>query len=173
MPTKGFSEPMTLLDLLTASSPCALHVVQTNESTLFDRAVAMITRAPKAAVRIVRGRKSASVAAFFDESAAALQFPYYFGENWNAFDEVMNELSWMPAEAYVLFFSSADLLLRDAPATDFLLLVETLTDVHAAYAKGPKLRFDAVFQGATPEAIASISARLNAANAPFDVIDAG
>jgi hypothetical protein len=164
---------MNVKDLLTASSACALHVVQTNESTLFDRASAMITQAPKTAVRIVRGRKSQSLDAFFDESAAALQFPYYFGENWNAFDEVINELSWMPAEGYVFFFSSADLLLCAATANDFRLLVETLCEVHDAYAKGPKLRFDAVFQGATPEAIATITARLRAANVSFDTIDAG
>jgi hypothetical protein len=155
------------------ASRCGLHVVQTDESTLCDRALAMITSAPKGAVRTIRGRKSRSLASFFDESAAALQFPYYFGENWNAFDEVVNDLSWLPAEAYVLLFSSADQLLHDAPGADFRILVETLSEVHAAYAKGPGLRFHAVFQCATPEAIADFSARLRASNVAFDEIDAG
>src|SRR5437899_6242680 len=149
---------MKLTDLLAAPPPCGLHVVQTDESTLFDRAVAIITSNPKAAVRTIRGRKSQSLASFFDESAAALQFPYYFGENWNAFDEVMGELSWLPAEAYLLLFTSADLLLRDASDADFRILVETLSEVHAAYAKGPKLVFHAAFQCATPETIADVSA---------------
>lgn len=164
---------MKLSDLPTALSACALHVIQTDESTLYDRALAVITGAPKVAVRWIRGRKSRSLSSFFDESAAALQFPYYFGENWSAFDECINELSWLPAEAYVLLFSNADLLLCDAPGDNFRILVETLSEVHAAYAEDPKLPFHAAFQCATSEAFASVSARLSAAGVAFDVIDAG
>jgi hypothetical protein len=29
------------------------------------------------------------------EFAASFQFPYYFGENWPAFDECINDLSWL------------------------------------------------------------------------------
>jgi len=36
------------------------------------------------AVRLVRGHKSRAVDGLFDEFAAALQFPYYFGANWAA-----------------------------------------------------------------------------------------
>lgn len=43
-------------------------------------------------VRELRGRKMATVSALFDEFAAALQFPYYFGENKDAFDECMRDL---------------------------------------------------------------------------------
>ena len=162
-----------LTDLLRGSPATGLHLVQTDESTLCDRVVALITSHPNAAIRIVRGTKSRTLDAFFDESAAALQFPYYFGENWSAFEEVIGELSSMPAEAYLFVFSSADVLLRDATSDDFRILVETLASQHVDYNKAGRCTFQAVFQCATADGIAAVSARLRAANALFDVVDAG
>ena len=46
-------------------------------------------------VRTVRGRKIRTVGRLFDEMAAALQFPYYFGENWPAFDECLADIDWL------------------------------------------------------------------------------
>jgi len=54
-------------------------------------------------VRFLRGRKMETYEALFDECAAALQFPWYFGENGNAFDECMSDLSWLPPKAGYLF----------------------------------------------------------------------
>jgi RNAse (barnase) inhibitor barstar len=39
---------------------------------------------------------------FYSELAAALQFPDYFGENPAAVAECLTDLSWMPADAYLL-----------------------------------------------------------------------
>jgi hypothetical protein len=41
----------------------------------------------RVAVRFLRGRKMTTTASLLDEFSAALQFPYYFGGNWDAFDE--------------------------------------------------------------------------------------
>jgi len=35
------------------------------------------------AVRFIRGKKSQDRVACFNEFSASLQFPYYFGENWD------------------------------------------------------------------------------------------
>jgi hypothetical protein len=50
-------------------------------------------------VRTLRGVKMQTVQQLFDEFAAALQFPWYFGENWAAFDECLTDLAWLPPEA--------------------------------------------------------------------------
>ncbi|WP_199922364.1 barstar family protein [Microterricola viridarii] len=43
-------------------------------------------------VRVVRGRKMRTLRPLFDEFAAALQFPLYFGENRDAFYERLSDL---------------------------------------------------------------------------------
>jgi hypothetical protein len=56
-----------------------------------------------------------NVSGLFNEFGAALQFPYYFGENWNAFDECIKDLSWLNASGYVLIVHDADqILIEDA-----------------------------------------------------------
>jgi hypothetical protein len=70
-----------------------------------------------------------SVVQVYDEFAAALQFPEYFGENWAAFDECLTDLEWLPPEAgYVVVFTDPLLVLDESP-DDFRVLVRTLTSV--------------------------------------------
>jgi hypothetical protein len=47
-------------------------------------------------VRGLRGRKMKTEDALYDECAAALQFPAYFGENWDALDECLSDIEWLP-----------------------------------------------------------------------------
>src|SRR6516162_7921723 len=78
-------------------------------------------------VKRIRGHKAKSTAALFDEMAAALQFPSYFGENWNALDECLNDLEWLPGDGYVLVFERApDLLAVESPA-ELESLLQVLT----------------------------------------------
>jgi hypothetical protein len=66
-------------------------------------------------VRRIRGSRSRTTAGLFDEMAAALQFPAYFGGNWNALRDMLSDLRWLPAEAYLLVVEGADELLADEP----------------------------------------------------------
>lgn len=62
-------------------------------------------------VRVVRGAKMPTVAAVFDEFAAALQFPYYFGANKDAFDECLRDWrDWLGDAPHLI------LIVRDADA---------------------------------------------------------
>lgn len=64
--------------------------------------------------RVVRGRKMRTLGGLFDEFAAALQFPLYFGENEDAFNECIAELETLPAgEGYVLTITEPDQVLAD------------------------------------------------------------
>jgi len=69
------------------------------------------------AVRILRGRKMSTGKAAFDEMSAALQFPYYFGENWNAVIDCLRDLAWMPAPGYVFVVTAANWLFKADPAS--------------------------------------------------------
>jgi len=52
--------------------------------------------------------------------AAALEFPGWFGENWDALEDCLSDLSWLPASGYVLVFEDA------RPGDDFGVLVDVL-----------------------------------------------
>ncbi|NEW41153.1 barstar family protein [Nocardia cyriacigeorgica] len=69
-------------------------------------------------VRELRGKKMRTVAGVLDEFAAALQFPYYFGNNKDAFDDCLRDLDdWLgSAEGYVVVVRDGGQLLADAPA---------------------------------------------------------
>ncbi|NUS42805.1 MAG: barstar family protein [Mycobacteriaceae bacterium] len=68
-------------------------------------------------VRDVRAAKMTTVAGVFDEFAAALQFPFYFGENKDAFDECLADLDDFVGLAfgYVVMVRDAELLLAAEP----------------------------------------------------------
>lgn len=53
---------------------------------------------------------------FLREAAQVMQFPDYYGGNWDAFDECVRDLSWLPANGYVLLFDHFDQLARQDPA---------------------------------------------------------
>lgn len=38
----------------------------------------------------------------FAAVATALQFPAYFGRNWDALDECLRDMTWLPSKGYVL-----------------------------------------------------------------------
>lgn len=87
-------------------------------------------------VRRLRGRKMRTVTALFDETAAALQFPDYFGENWNAFDECLSDMDWLPLSmGIVLVVSDPLVVLADAPSGELGVLVRQFSQAWGTYAE--------------------------------------
>jgi len=116
-----------------------------------------------AVVRIVRGKRCATKDRLFQEWAAALQFPAYFGENWDAFEECLSDLEWMPPGGLVLFLTRADRILADAAEVE----LNTLADILITAAKEwrtnhPIAPFHMVFH-AEPEDEAMARHRLSVA----------
>lgn len=76
----------------------------------------------------VRGDWCASETDLFREWSAALQFPYYFGFNWDAFNECVNDLDWLLVPEVIIVVANADLILRDEPDEQkiFLDIMRTL-----------------------------------------------
>jgi RNAse (barnase) inhibitor barstar len=82
-----------------------------------ERAADDLARSAPAGVvcRIVRGQRCESAAQLFREWGAALQFPSYFGHNWDAFEECLGDLEWLPGSAYVILVTNTERLLVDEP----------------------------------------------------------
>jgi len=99
------------------------------------------------AIRVVRGNKMRRLADLYDEFAAALQFPDYFGENWDALDECLTDLEWLPAAGYVLFVSNAVEVLKEESENQFVTFVSVLSRTCEEWARAkPPKPFHVLFQ---------------------------
>ncbi|MCB0087382.1 MAG: barstar family protein [Caldilineaceae bacterium] len=62
------------------------------------------------------GRTIQSKADFLTAVAAVLHFPPYFGHNWDAFEECIQDLSWLSAPGYVLLYEGVAHFAQQQPA---------------------------------------------------------
>ncbi|WP_405167118.1 barstar family protein [Nocardia sp. NBC_01499] len=100
-------------------------------------------------VRELRGTKMRTVARVFDEIAAAMQFPYYFGQNKDAFDECLRDLDDFVGEGtgyVVVIRDSADLLAEEPAEREWF--AEAMRDC-AEYWSRKGVSFRVVLQGET------------------------
>ena len=154
-----------------------LRVLVATESDACDLRAAL-SEDPTAGVvfRVVRGQKARTKPALFDEFAGALQFPLYFGENWDAFDECLADLSWLPGDAYVLLFVQSIHLLDKEPADEIQRLLKILEKVAEEWSSSkqrpnprPPRPFHVLLQ-CTKKEEPALRAKLTAAKASFDVL---
>lgn len=93
----------------------AFHIVGCSEAEIDNLVRSQALTLPSdCVIRLVRGQRCQTKHSLFQEFAASLQFPYYFGQNWDGFDECLSDLEWLPARTYILVISSADRLLMSA-----------------------------------------------------------
>jgi len=163
-------------ELLFKPEQPIFYVQVANESTFANLYLQLTSDYPQAAIRMVRGDKSKTLPDFFNEIGAALQFPYYFGENWDAFEECITDLSWLDGEAYLLMVNQANLLLQDTPQKDFQILMEVLSDAHQTWLTQPQIvnedehptAFN-VLLGCTDEHRSGLTQRLTDSGVKFQV----
>jgi RNAse (barnase) inhibitor barstar len=134
-----------------------LHVATADPAEVAD-AVAALNRYPGTVARVLRGPKMRTAAGLFDEFAAALQFPAYFGENWDALDECLTDLSWLPAQRYLIAITTAPEVLSRASPADRHKFWELLKRVAgeqggtaSGHSAGPPRVFRVVAQGPAEE----------------------
>jgi hypothetical protein len=104
-----------------------IQVVATSATAVTDACWAFKREEAGHVVRFLRGAKMVTAAGVFDQFGAALQFPYYFGENWPALSECIWDLSWLPATNYLLVVLDAAELLKGADE-EFTKLAGILRD---------------------------------------------
>lgn len=86
--------------------------------------------APQTVVCAVAGDRCRDAQSLFAEWSVALRFPDYFGHNWNALEECMNDLpDWLPAYRYVIVVKDADTLLSACPEAERRRLMAILLDI--------------------------------------------
>ena len=106
----------------------------------FDFAGRLRELPPFVYIAALDGRRMRSPAGLFAEFARALRFPDYFGHNWDALDECLNDLNWlMPLSSHkpvVVLVADAEELLQNEPELKKLLRLLSSTSV--AWNQPPK-----------------------------------
>ncbi len=103
---------MAAPDQLRSIKPPWVHLV------VFDRGEApasALAAPPGFAVRMVDGRRTKSKGELLAELARVFGFPAASGRNWDAVEELLADLEWLPAKGYLLIVTDADELLADDP----------------------------------------------------------
>jgi Barstar (barnase inhibitor) len=131
---------MKLDRFLGPDAPC-LDIVVGSASEAFDAAMAL-----GGAGRVLRGRKMRTKGALFDEFAAVLQFPPYFGENWDTLDECLNDLEWLRTPSHVLVILDAVHTLDREDPQSLQTLRELLESVAQERARPTSSRPGGVFR---------------------------
>jgi len=124
--------PRTLMSYLqTPKAPWSSLLVVPAGTT-----ASALVKAPAGFVlRVINGKKCATSAGLFTEFARALGFPDYFGHNWDAMEECLADLEWLPAKGYVLLLTDAQAVLAD-DEDEYETLLEILSDAGEAWSKG-------------------------------------
>ncbi|HXX74990.1 MAG TPA: barstar family protein [Nitrospiraceae bacterium] len=86
-------------------------------------------------LKSIKGAKCKTPAALFTEFAKVMELPDYFGHNWDALEECLADLDWMPAKGYVLLLTDAEQILPE-DEEDYATLLEVLSDAGEAWASG-------------------------------------
>lgn len=89
---------------------------------------------------LLRGTRMAVRESVFQEFAAALQFPFYFGENWNAFNECVADLDWLPDGEIKLWIVDAETVLIDGDPDEFDVLLRSLSRAAAEFSEATSFR---------------------------------
>ena len=89
---------------------------------------------PDFAVKMVAGTKCKTKAGLLSEFARVLSFPDYFGHNWDALEECLADLDWLPASGYVVMIADAEqVLTKPDDEDDYETFIEILAEAGEAW----------------------------------------
>jgi RNAse (barnase) inhibitor barstar len=83
----------------------------------------------------VEGEKCTTLDDLFFEFKKSFKFPDYFGYNWAAFDECLNDLDWISAKSYALILKDMDEVLPN-DKHNFAILIKYLCRATVEWTQG-------------------------------------
>jgi RNAse (barnase) inhibitor barstar len=112
-----------------------------DESTLCDYGWRVARENEGTEVRFVRGHKMRNINAAFAELSAAFQFPYYFGENYDALAECLGDLDWIECKRIVMIVTRFEEVLVEEPI-EILAFGQTLRGAVNAFSRSRQVAAD-------------------------------
>jgi len=165
---------MKLADLLEPGAPfVAQWIADADASSTALWTLRGQDAASKVFIGVLRGKRMRNREGLFDQFGALLQFPDYFGENWDAFLDCMRDLSWLRADGLVLVLWDAASVLADADPKALDILIDIFEDAGGSSAGDEAdagIPFHIVLH-ATPEQASSLQARLTAVGREIPILD--
>ncbi|GIV19571.1 MAG: hypothetical protein KatS3mg023_1322 [Armatimonadota bacterium] len=164
----------SFVKILTSASPPWLHLVVCQAQTITEWLAYQVREQEsfyQMVIRILHGNKCTTKRSLLREFARVLEFPPYFGHNWDALDECLSDLAdWLPAKGYVLVFLNSDQLLAGSEE-DFRILIEVSQTAAGEWAsRQPPVPFHAILQ-CLPSAKDRMLARLRTTGVSFSFWD--
>jgi RNAse (barnase) inhibitor barstar len=86
---------------------------------------------------IIEGTKIVDKKSLFEEFSVAFKFPDYFGHNWDAFDECINDLEWLNSNSYVIVITDFEEITLDQ--NDFTIFIDMLKKAVREWTSGRKI----------------------------------
>jgi len=100
-----------------------------------QRAESLVHAPDGYALKVIKGLKCQTTDGLLTECAHVLDFPDYFGHNWDALEECLADLEWLPAKGYILLITDAAHVLPD-DETHYETFLEILCDAGEAWGNG-------------------------------------
>jgi RNAse (barnase) inhibitor barstar len=101
-----------------------------------EQSAESLVRPPAGTVlKIIKGSHCKTPANLFAEFARALGFPDYFGHNWDALEECLADLEWLPAKGYILLITDAAHVLPN-DEEEYETFLEIIRDAGEAWGSG-------------------------------------
>ena len=117
-------------DQLRSTRPPWVHLIVLDRR---EEPGSALVAPPGFVARTVDGRGARTKRGLLIEFARALEFPVGSGRNWDAFEELLADLEWLPAKGYLLIVTDADELLADDPE-DYDTFIEIIKGVAREWA---------------------------------------
>lgn len=126
---------MDIMNILNQSHDPKIHIFEAEESIVNDIYINLKNNLPSSTYLVsIDGMKISNLDELFKVFAEAFHFPDYFGSNWAAFDECLNDLGWIDASSYILLIKNADKIMIDE--RDFKTLIKNLNIATNEWANG-------------------------------------
>jgi len=100
-----------------------------------QRAESLVHAPDGYSLKVIKGAKCQTTDGLLTECARVLDFPDYFGHNWDALEECLADLEWLPAKGYILLITDAAHVLPD-DETHYETFLEILCDAGEAWGNG-------------------------------------
>jgi RNAse (barnase) inhibitor barstar len=113
---------MPIIDHLRSVDPPWVQLLVLKKAQDFDFK-SLQNQLSEFVIKVIDGNKCKSRSDLFSELAHLFEFPSYFGHNWDALDECITDLEWMPGRGYILLIKNADQLLSEDAQESYAIFI--------------------------------------------------